>query len=87
MLDPFVGLAKDLAVDNLAGLGLEPAALDLLTPLHAGLIVLFQQPKTLADHFAGVVVETAFDFSVDELLELRVSDTFMRTSRFLVRSS
>ena len=40
-LDAFVCLPEHLfAIDNLAGLGLKPAALNLLTPLQADFLVL-----------------------------------------------
>src|SRR3990172_2173315 len=58
-----------VAVDQLSALCLEPAAFDLLTPLQANLVVFLQQPKTLPDDLAGVVVQPALDLSVHEFLE------------------
>ena len=58
------------SVHDLAALRFEPTTLDLLTPLHADLVVLLEEPKPFAYHFARIVVEAALDLSVDELLEL-----------------
>ena len=40
-----------------------------LTPLQTDLVVLLEEPKPFAHHFARVVVEAALDFAVDELLK------------------
>ena len=67
----FRGDHRLLAVDNLAALSLLPTALDLLSPLQAHFVVLLEQSKPLANDLARVVVHSAFDFAVDEFLQLR----------------
>src|SRR5216683_2070304 len=59
------------AIDKVARLCLQPAALNLPSPPETDFVVLLEKSQAFADDLACIIVKAALDLSVDELLELR----------------